>query len=161
MFFEILIKDDELFKIVDIFYKISIIEAIIENTEVRKVHYIGKIYKDIYSCVTEDIVTEDVVITSERIQHIKERHPNDFEKYYNYMIDAVLHPEYIIESNKPNTAMVLKSFEDNGKQFKTILRLVTSRDNDAFKNSIITFMKIDDKEWKRLIKNKKILYKFE
>lgn len=33
----------------------------------------------------------------------------------------------------------------------------TSVDDPKYKNSIITFMKIDEREWKRLIKNKKNL----
>ena len=124
-------------------------------------HYIGKLNKNIYKCITEDIQTDEVIITDERIQHIKERHPNDYERYYNYMKDIIIHPEYIIEANKPNSALILKSFTEGNENFKTVLRLVTSNDNINFKNSIITFMKIDEKEWKRLIKNKKILYKSE
>ena len=34
-------------------------------------------------------------------------------------------------------------------------------DNPDFKNSIITFMKINEKEWARMLRNKKILYKKE
>ena len=40
-----------------------------------------------------------------------------------------------------------------------VIRLATSEDNPIYKNSIITFMKIDNKEWNRLLRNKKILYK--
>ncbi len=46
-------------------------------------------------------------------------------------------------------------------KFKTVLRLVTSTDNTEYKNSVITFMKIDEKEWNRLLRNKRILYKKE
>lgn len=122
---------------------------------------VGKINIDIYKCVTEDITTDEVIITDERIQHIKDRHPNDYERYFRYMKEIVETPEYIIEANKPNTALILKSFEDEGIPFKTILRLITSSDDNSFKNSIITFMRINEKEWNRLIKNKKILYKSE
>ena len=124
-------------------------------------YYIGKIDRNIYKCVTEDIVTEEVIITEERIRHIKERHPNDYERYYEYIKKIIAEPEYIIEANKPNTALILKSFSDGNEEFKTVLRLVASTDNKEFKNSIITFMKIDEKEWRRLIKNKNILYKHE
>jgi hypothetical protein len=41
------------------------------------------------------------------------------------------------------------------------VRLATSNDTPSYKNSIITFMKIDDREWNRILKNKKILYKSE
>ena len=123
---------------------------------------IGKIDRQIYKCITEDIVTDEVIITNERIKHIKERHPNDYERYYEYLKEIVEHPDYIVEANKPNTALILKEIiESEEKQFKTILRLRTSTDNPSFKNSIITFMKVNEKEWSRLIRNKKILYKQE
>ena len=122
-------------------------------------YLVGKIDIEIYNCITKDIMTDEVIITDERIQHIKERHPNNYEQYYSYMRSIIENPEYIIEANKPNTALILKSFSNGNETFKTVLRLITSSDNSKFKNSIITFMKINEKEWNRLLKNKKILYK--
>lgn len=55
--------------------------------------------------------------------------------------------------------LVLKEIQVEKEIFKTVIRLITSQDNSDYKNSIITFMKIDDKEWNRLLRNKKILYK--
>ena len=123
-------------------------------------HIVGRIDRKIYECITDDITTDEVIITEERIQHIVERHPNDYEQYYAYLKTVVEDPDYIIEANKPNTALILKEIiESDERQFKTILRLKTSKDNKVFKNSIITFMKINEKEWSRLIRNKRILYK--
>ena len=122
---------------------------------------VGTIDKEIYKCITEDIVTEEVIITEERIQHIKDRHPNDYERYCEYLTQIVESPDYIVETNKPNTALVLKEFLEGTEQFKTVVRLTTSCDNPEFKNSIITFMKINDREWSRLLRNKQILYKKE
>ncbi len=125
-------------------------------------HIVGRIDRKIYECITDDITTDEVIITEERIQHIVERHPNDYEQYYAYLKTVVEAPDYIIEANKPNTALILKEIiESDERQFKTILRLKTSKDNKDFKNSIITFMKINEKEWSRLIRNKRILYKRE
>ena len=125
-------------------------------------HIVGRIDRKIYECITDDITTDEVIITEERIQHIVERHPNDYEQYYAYPKTVVEAPDYIIEANKPNTALILKEIiESDERQFKTILRLKTSKDNKDFKNSIITFMKINEKEWSRLIRNKRILYKRE
>ena len=123
---------------------------------------VGKIDRRIYKCITDDIITEDVIITNERIGHIKERHPSDYERYYKYLKEIVEEPDYIVETNKPNTALILKEIiESDERRYKTVVRLVTSTDNLEFKNSIITFMKINEKEWNRLIRNKKILYKKE
>lgn len=135
----------------------DIISTTNEGKAVEDVHYVGKINKEIFSCVTKDIITDDVIITDELIEHIKERHPNDFEKYNEYIRLAVEQPEYIIEANKEKSALILKSFIEDNNRFKTILRIVTSTDNENYKNSIITFMKINEKERKRLIKNKNTL----
>lgn len=132
-----------------------------KEEKVVDVHTVGKIDRNIYKCITQDIVTDEVIITDERIQHIKDRHPNDYERFCGYLKDIVECPQYIIETNKPNTALILKEFTNGTEQFKTVLRLTTSTDDIGFKNSIITFMKINDKEWSRLLRNKKILYKKE
>ena len=125
-------------------------------------HFIGKIDKEVYKCITEDIATDEVIITDERIQHIRERHPNDYEKYYEYLKCVVEKPDYIVETHKPDTALILKEIvTSDEKQFKTVLRLKTSKDKIEYKNSIITFMKINEKEWSRLLRNKQILYKRE
>ncbi|MFI3142419.1 MAG: PBECR2 nuclease fold domain-containing protein [Clostridia bacterium] len=124
-------------------------------------NYVGKIDKEIYKVVASNIVSDEVIITDERIKHIKQRHPNDFERYNQYFNLIVENPDYIIESNKPNTALILKEIKVSNEVFKTVLRLVTSSDENDYKNSIITFMRIDKKEWDRLLRNKKILYKAE
>lgn len=114
-----------------------------------------------YRCVSPDIRTSEVIITDERIKHIQERHPNDYERYSGYLKEIIEEPDYIIEDTRPNTAMVLKIIEEQGEYFRVALRLVTPADNPSYKNSIITFMKIREKEWERLLRNKKILYKSE
>ena len=112
-----------------------------------------------YKCVAPSITTSEVVITDERIQHIKDRHPNDFEQFSKYIREIVWSPDYILEANKPNTAFLLKRIADG--QFQLILRLATSGDKDGYKNSIITFLKVEEKRYFRYLRTKKILYKFE
>lgn len=123
------------------------------------VNYICKLDRSIYSCVSEDITTDEVVITDERIQHIKERHPNDFERYWKYLRNMIISPQYIIEDDVPNTAFVLKQFDEDDKQFRLILKLHTEIDENKRKNSVITFQYIKQREFFRLIRNKKVLYK--
>ena len=125
------------------------------------VHYIGKIDRNIYKCVTKDIITDEVIITEKQIEHIKENHPTVYENYGEYFKQILSSPDYIIEGNKPNTAVILKSLKVLDKELKVVLRLVTSQDDSNYKNSIITFIKIDKKDWDRLLRNKKILYKSE
>lgn len=124
-------------------------------------YFIGRIDINIYNCITKDIVSDEVIITDNQIQHIKDRHPNDYERFSTYFQAIITCPDYIVEAGKADTALIIKEIKEVDEVFKTVLRLVTSEDNSDYKNSIITFMKIDKKEQQRLIKNKKILYKRE
>ena len=124
-------------------------------------YLVGKIDIEIYNCITKDITTDEVIITDKQIDHIKNRHPNDYELFNKYFEKIVEQPDYIIEANKPFTALILKEIQIDNKKFKTVVRLATSNDTPSYKNSILTFMKIDDREWNRILKNKKILYKSE
>lgn len=66
--------------------------------------------------------------------------------FQNILKKLVSNPDYIIEITKAKHCIVLKEIIAERKQFKTVLRLATSADNKEYKNSIITFMKIDEKE---------------
>ncbi len=120
---------------------------------------VGKIDRNIYSCISDDIVTDDVIITDERIEHIKERHPNDYERFYSYISVIIENPDYIIEANKPKTGILLKEIEDNGEKFKLVLKLAVKEDPKNYKNSVISFWYIGNTTWNKSLKNKKILYK--
>jgi len=122
------------------------------------IYNICKIDLALYSVVASNIVTDEVIITSERIEHIQMRHGGDYEEYGIYFTEILQSPDYILE-NRCNTAEVLKEILHNGKKCKLILRLQTSSDPKGFKNAIITFLHIRDSEWRRLLRNKKVLYK--
>lgn len=120
---------------------------------------IGKIDINIYKCVTEDIITDEVVITDERVEHIKMRHPNDYERFVDYIPQIIAEPDYILAANKPNTGVLLKEIQGNDERFKLILRLKIEEDPANYSNSILSFWYIGETTWNKSIKNKKILYK--
>ena len=125
------------------------------------VNFVCKLDKELYKVITEDIRTDEVIITDERIQHIQERHPDDYERFSAYLAEIVQNPDYIIRDPRPQTGMLLKEITvgETGEHFRIALRLAASQDPVHYKNSIITFLKIRQKEWERLIHNKEILYK--
>lgn len=126
-------------------------------------HSVGKIDRDIYKCITKDIVTDEVIITDERIEHIEQRHSGDYVRFGKYIPEIMSEPDYIIRDERPNTAVVLKMILDNdtGEYFRLALRLVTSSDDSTYKNSVITFMHIRKREYERVVRNKEVLYKKE
>lgn len=130
-----------------------------DTKEDETVYFVGKIDKNIYKCVSDHMITDEVIITDERIRHIKIRHPNDYERFYSYIPEIIRDPDYIIEANQPDTATVLKEINDNGEKFQLILRIITAGDHQKFKNSVITFLHISERTWNKYLRNKKILYK--
>ena len=116
---------------------------------------VGRIDIERYRCITENITTDEVIITDKRIQHIRERHPGDYERYFVYIKEIVDNPDYILEANKPYSALLLKHIEDNGKNYKLILRLKTSIDLEEYKNSVISFQKVEDKRYIRYTNSNK------
>lgn len=121
--------------------------------------YIGKIDRDIFKCVTTDITTDEVIITDERLEHIRQRHPNDYQQSIERIKKSVEQPDYIIHTDAPDTAFILKQFQSEGACTRTILRLHTSKDDPSRKNSVITYQQVNEHEYNRLVRNKRILYK--
>ena len=122
---------------------------------------VGYIDIEKYRCITDDITTDEVIITDERIQHILERHPGDYERFIGYISDILADPDYILEANKANTGVILKEIQDGSEKFKLILRVKVENDPADYRNSILSFWRIGDTTWNKNVKNKKILYKRE
>lgn len=81
-------------------------------------YLVGKIDIEIYNCITKDITTDEVIITDKQIDHIKNRHPNDYELFNKYLEKIVEQPDYIIEANKPFTALILKEIQIDNKKIQ-------------------------------------------
>ena len=121
--------------------------------------YIGRIDRRKFIEISKDISVEDVILTEKQIEHIKERHPNDYELYFKYIKEIVEDPDYIIRDTKPNTGFLLKEFVKEDKRFQLILRLHTNEDVLGYKNSIITFLKINSKKYNQYLRNKEIVWR--
>lgn len=113
-----------------------------------------------YRCITDDIVSNEVIITDERIAHIKAHHPGHFEIIAPFFQAVIAEPDYIL-ADAPNTGLLLKLISEENLQIQAVLRLHTSSDQNGFKNSILSAWYIREKEFSRLLRNKKMLYKRE
>ena len=127
----------------------------------RAVQIVGRIDIEKYRCITPDIATDEVVITDERIAHIREGHPGDYEMVRPFFQEAISDPDYILEDKKENTGIILKLIERNELRFQMILRLHTINEAKGYKNSILSAWRIGEDRWKNYISNKKIIYKKE
>lgn len=124
-------------------------------------HYIGKIDKNIYKRVTNNkILTDEVIITDSRIQHIIERRGQEFyDKYNGYFEEIVVNPDYVFKDKNDNTAIACKTFKTEQSSVNIVLRLAVEGDNADYKNSIITAIKESNKRFEQRLRNNEILYK--
>lgn len=72
---------------------------------------IGKINQKIYKCITEDIITEEVIITENQIQHIKDRHPEAYNKVLKNIQETKSTPDYIIRDKHAYTGLIIKRIQ--------------------------------------------------
>ena len=72
---------------------------------------IGKINQNIYKCITEDIITEEVIIIDNQIQHIKDRHPEAYNKVLKNIQEAISTPGYIIRDKHAYTGLIIKRIQ--------------------------------------------------
>ena len=125
---------------------------------VKSLMHICIINKSLYSCISNEIDSVDVIITSERIEHLSTKHPFD-SSLLKKIEDALLNPDYILRGNMPLTGVVFKRIEVENKFIEIVLRIHITSDGKGFSNSIITCMQISEKRAMRYLRTKEILYK--
>lgn len=104
--------------------------------------------------------TDEIIITNERIEHIKLHHPEDYELFEKYGVDTVKNPDIIIKDCKNDgTVFMIKQLENTN--LNVVSRLVLPSDSEKLKNSVMTFYRIRQKNLLKLEKKNKILYKKE
>jgi len=146
-------------KLLDKSAESGIIKSNDSRTAVQDVHYIGKINLEIYKCVSEDIQTDEVIITDNRIEHIIERRGRElYDKFSGSFISILTDPDYIFSDKNPNTAIVSKRFTEHSKSINVILRLSVKGDNPDFKNSILTVIGENNNRFEQRLRNNVPLY---
>ena len=104
--------------------------------------------------------TNEIIVTNERVEHIKSHHPQDYDLFEQYGVEAVLSPNLIIKDLKHDgTVFMVKRLAETN--LNVIVRLALGTDEKELKNSVMTFYRIRDKNLKKLIKKNKLLYKAE
>lgn len=122
--------------------------------------YIAKIDKEKLGKYRYKIITTDVILTEERIKHIKEHHPGDYEQYGMYIQEVIEKPDYILEDNKNiDTVLYLKSIKSNNKNIQIVVKLNTKQTENNRKNSILTLWKIKNSTYNQLVRNRKVIWK--
>ncbi|MBQ7864049.1 MAG: hypothetical protein IJ420_03800 [Lachnospiraceae bacterium] len=124
-------------------------------------YFVGKLNREIFRCISEDIHTDEVIITENQVNHIIERRGEEFYiKYFSIFKTIIEEPDYIFRDNE-NTALVCKRIEEDGKVINLVVRLVLPMDEPEYKNSIITAIYESEKRFQQRLRNNVALYKRE
>lgn len=113
-----------------------------ENPRKQKeitIEWLGKLNKNIYSSFIKNIRDDEVIITSERMEHVKIRRPEAYNSFISEIKNTINNPDYIFEDkNHQNTLLVTKKiYEDKNN----ILVLKVALNNTDKKHNKIIYSK--------------------
>lgn len=121
---------------------------------------LGKINVALLEKEFGELKTDEIIITAERIEHIKQRHPEDYNLFEKYGTCIVQNPDIIIKDCKnKNTVFMIKKLTDTNLNIVAKLSVETNSEN--LKNSVMTFYRIREKNLIKLEKKNKTIYKTE
>lgn len=121
---------------------------------------LGKIDTQLLEKEFGKLKTNTVIVTHERLVHIKQQHPQDIDYFYDYALTAIQNPDIIIKDLKnPETVFMIKLLENTN--LNVIVKLVLEGKDENIQNSVMTFYRIRTSNLKKLEKNNKVLYKKE
>ncbi len=106
------------------------------------------------------IQTSEIIITAERIEHIRTRHPDDYALFERWGKECAERPDMIIRDMKhTGTVFMVKRLPETN--LNVVVRVVLERDQSGLKNSVMTFYRIRDRNLEKLTAKNKLLYKRE
>lgn len=104
--------------------------------------------------------TWETIITEERIEHIKKRHPADFSLFEQYGAACIQDPDWMIEDCAHEaTVFMVKKLPDT--HLNAVVHISLEDDAKHPKNSVLTFYRIRESNLKKLILRNNLLYKRE
>ena len=108
---------------------------------------LGKINLQLFKGKFGNILTDEVIITNERIKHIRNHHLEDYDLFKLYGKDCVQFPDLILSDEKHfGTVFMVKKLSDTN--LNMVLRLVLENEDCRLKNSVMTFWKIRESNLK-------------
>ena len=113
-------------------------------------------------CSDKTILTERVILTDNRYEHIVERRGIGFiEMYFERFAEIISEPDYIFRDKKDDTALAAKRYVENGESVIVVVRLAVEGDNPNYLNSIITAVKEGERRFEQRLRNSSPIYKRE
>lgn len=116
---------------------------------------IGRLNQKLLKRLNIALTTEEVIFTFERMQHVEHKRMQLYEEIKEILPNAIYYPEYIYKdwNSRDNTLIFIKSINEKSK-LNVVIRIALVNDEKHPKNSIMTIIKIGEKTFKKIRKNK-------
>ena len=120
---------------------------------------LGKIKKEVIEKEFGKIQTDEIIVTNEREDNIKMRHPEDYELFQRFGEETVNDPDFIIRDGKnQGTVFMIKKLQ--GTNLNVVVRIALEIDEKGLKNSVMTFYRIRERNLRKMIeKNSSLMGK--
>lgn len=132
-----------------------------EGAELNKIRFLGKIKKEVMIIEKEfgKIQTDEIIVTNEREEHIKVRHPEDYELFIKYGAETAHDPDIIIKDGK-NEGTVFMIRKLSNTNLNVVVRVALETDEEGLKNSVMTFYRIRERNLRKMVeKNSSLIGK--
>ena len=101
--------------------------------------------------------TNEIIVTEERLEHIKQRHPEDVDLFDSLGEATVSAPDIVLADSKhQGTVFMVKHLPETN--LNVIVRVALGTDEKGRKNSVMTFYRLRDKNLKKLKGSNAILF---
>lgn len=98
-----------------------------------------------------------VELTEERLEHIRQHHPDDFAVCVQYIDSVIESPDLILDDHKnPMTAMFIRCFEEIGVNI--VIKLAFCNDLGS-RSFVVTIHPVGSRSIQKLEKKNKVVYK--
>lgn len=116
---------------------------------------IGKLNINLFEEIGEQLITDEVIFTYERMNHVETKRLQLFNEVKDILPDILYRPDYIYRdwNNRENTIVLIGSINEK-QNLNIVLKIAILNDEKHTKNSIITMIKIGDKTLNKIIRNK-------
>ena len=127
----------------------------------REIESVGHFDENISALLRESfgsLLTDEVVLTRKQLDHIANKHPEDYQFLRKYLKNIVEEPDMVLkDENDYGMALFIRSYEKI--QLNVSVRLVLEGDNPNYKNSVLSFYRLGDKGLKKKLKKCSVVYK--
>ena len=116
---------------------------------------VGRLNTKLFYEIGQKLITDEVIFTYERVKHVETKRMHLFEEIEDILPEIIYNPDYVYKdwNGRENTVVLIKTLNANSK-LNVVLKIAFANDEKHTKNSIITMMKIGEKTFNKIAKNK-------